>query len=471
MFRTHDRTGPYRTTVSRVEHLDINGIDAAAGFDTKLRIWVADLGQLPGQGNTSRLKTRMLTADLKLVGQDKERTTYLKAGFERMSGDRNLQIGSKFSIERPFGSRPHNNPEMPVTVWIDSKAFPKQSAIYLEGTLQFKLWVRNPAQWGESNKLPAAPLRFKYLVRKANQFIEPPVPKPANTQIESLNATYLSPSYQHNSRDGNNVLVRMVLENSGVNWREDRPYWLDNRVIDRRGKSLPVIRPLDLRSLRPSGNRVFYEFRAAIDIPDAAGKLLANGAFSMDDSAPTKYSVLLRPEWMTSRPRKLKLESIGVQGGDVYVVVRYAGALPVIFQDTKSGPGYGIGHSSEFLDNRDDLYYNSESQAMDYAERRKSKATYPLEWDERVFWWDDEKRDYLITNWSQHLTFGGSEDWSAKSVSVKSITNLGAGRYRVIYQTSALNILKPGERCRFNAKIGLKGDGFLTINTTMTRGK
>lgn len=455
--------GPYRAVITRVERVPVSAIEAAAGFDTKLTIYLTDLGHPVGLPIKDNKFNRRVSGPLQLVGIRNGERTRLKTAVETYQTDPLLRSDASLILYTMQAQPRSELREGIIAVLAKSSAFPDEAEVRLEGPLTWTLFA------GPSD-FHTPPLQFSYRLRAAKQPTALPAFSQSVVKVELVNATYFSPSFQHtNAQYGaTNTLVRLFVRGTkGMEWDSSKVRWIDNSLYDHNGRRWSE--PVPRESGSTSGEECVTFFKvSAADVPESSGELAFRGAVSPDGSSPAPFSVVVRPAWITKRPVHLKLENVTVQGVNVLATVRYDGKREVRYNDNSKGFGAVSGLPPEFLDNRNE-YYNSEVLPFYRATWRQRGMSSPGPQDLQGMWWSDKTRDYLISTWSQHLTLGGKEYWSPKSVAMQSITNLGEGRYRVVYKTNAVGLLKYGEKCRFDAQIGLKGEGFLPIQATIVK--
>lgn len=455
--REQDARGPYRAGISQIQWLSVSPFEAWQGFDTKIVVHIKDAGQLNAPPNSQIYSVEQLRQRVRLEGQ----INGLKASFPVSSQD----FGNGYEPEHPGPLRllivRYGEGDEPGIL-----AFLAKTSVFDPGTpvqLCGDLWVERPGQnatalsslppgWTQEKDREGVRLLARSQTTSLSQVLErtsginvdhtaPPV--------EEVHADLLSPVFARTNVVGDNGSGIVGVSFPPGTFSKVLPQLRCTaaQVFDARGR--PVIlkdewgRPRyktmhwDLNSL-PATAVVRLPLE---DIPLERGALKAKIWFAFDDGWPTCVQTEVRPAWMSNRPRTLQLQKVSVENGNVVVTAQYRG-LPALRYEGDLLPGQT---KPLLFDARDDT---------------------------RIIFKLNVRYKRLFTHWSQHYTLpSGKSYWFSSDVSVQSVSCDADGHCRIVYQTNALQALKPGQSARFFAQIGVQGDGMLPIQATISRPK
>ncbi|RYG72155.1 hypothetical protein EON80_04425 [bacterium] len=429
--RQRELDGPYRAIITRVEPLEVNAIEAAAGFDAKFKIHSIDLGH-PSKVTLSEKDRRVFRGQLQLVGRFDGREVRLRsdAFYEGFT----TEVSELCSEQKFITSGLVREPRFAASdgefmVLAKTTAFPARAEVKVEGPMDWELrngGTANQRVW------KSQPVQFSHVVRRPHQKLRLPAFAPSPLRISRFETAFLSPQYQHTSlsSDGNNAWVKVVINTPTCStYFTDCYRWLNTQLTDQEGKLAgKVVMNSGYGGAPNEPHKVWTGKSLDAGSTVGRGELRFQGSLAFEGTKTVPLDVEVRPAWITAKPTHLQLESVKVVANKVEVTVRYSGQRKIF---AKNSVGQILDHRSHFED--------------------------------PAPWWNDTQNDYLLSDWSQHLRIRGREYWYPNSIKVREVYLLGNGLYRIDYETNTAGALKAGEYAEFKAEIGLKGEGFLPV--------
>ncbi len=465
--REQDRSGPYRAEITRIEILPVSPFEAWQGFDTKIVVYANEFGELDVPLGARLSPAGSLRQKVTLVGQIKGQQKSFAVASQGWGGLYEPEhVGILRAIMVPAPAQIYSDvPRNCITFLASTSRLDPKSPLQLRGDIWFErtatpqsLATTLASSWKptfRSGHLAFLTARSKSasLAQSLERTVSVNVsriPFPVNQTHVDL----LSPSYAHTdiTGDGRSGYVTVFFKLTpelramvGVT----RLRCTQARVFDAQGSEVhlndlqgrPVIKKAEWS--REGGVDVALIKLPLESVPLWRGQLTLKMWLAVGDNWPMKIQTIVRPAWMSRLPKKLKLQSIKVEKGNVTARVRYAGGKLLEWGNgrrAREGEMQGV--------------FDSRHWVTPYLPPHQ--AGY----------------DRMFPFWSQHFSMpNGGIYWLRSNVNLSSVSCDVTNNCQITYKTSALKALKSGQSARFAAQIGLDGDGFLPIQATITRPK
>ena len=453
--RVERESGPYRTRLISIEEVPLTPFEQWQGFDSKVRILATDDGKPQLPPNVKLSGERALDGQMVLVGETDQGRVEVPLSGEALVDDgiSRVKRDSK-RLLRVYGPEidRHGDDDLELRFLIKSSHF-KAGTARLKGWVSAREFIESPtkfyilptgvAHWKQFRNKPTyqgVSAQVDHLVTPSPQSkssaIDRRVPKLTGAKIVAL-----SPREAGLRAGKGSFYLYANFDCTGLDVNWDSPVvYIDPHLEDDGGRRIAPIEVM-WRGLAHGDPNIYINSQFHLP-PSLQKRGPVNAKFQVSGygSWPTPVSVRVpdAPK-KVARSRKLKLNGLRLikseRGYSVQAQVKYTGNLAL-----------------------------------------ETEGTAATQWDEVALRQTLAPReagtDRLLANYSQHLQFAdGKTQWKDKYVRSARAQCAPGNSCTVTYPIPAMNRWQPGQSARFQAQIGIEGDGFLDVDLPISKAR